>query len=317
MMQHHRRQILISALCLNGLLRKLEHILFSFYALCNAIGITLAKLSNGALPAARRLGRANSGTQLHHRLVEIASRLQIHEFPGKPRQSLHRSSRADLTTGRPQPCHHPNHVPIHRGDAAPKRDACNGAGRVLPHPVDVPKPVHIARQHPGVFFHDGLGAGMKQRRASVVAQARPQSVDLLELRVGEIRDRRKLLHPRVEVRNDGSHLCLLEHHFRNPNAVRRGSRVVLGRERERRGSERRGAPGECAMISRVPIEERSPEFFPFFFREGRQKDGFRRLRVLFGVDGLGIILRLVRLLRGGREGVNSATRWSGTTRGRS
>ena len=119
-------------------------------------------------------------------------------------------------------------------------DREHGARRVEPHPGHGQGRLQRAREASAVPLEDVPGAPVQVAGAVVVAEARPAGQDLLLGRRGQRRQVGERLQERLVIGDRGLHRRLLEHHLRDPDAVRVA----------------RAPPGKVAPVASIPVEER-------------------------------------------------------------
>ena len=127
-----------------------------------------------------------------------------------------------------------------------------------------------------VLAHDRFGRPLKIARPLVVAETFPEFQDVVGIGGSQRRDVRKCAHPTFPIWDDGFHLGLLEHDFRDPNGVGiaratpREVAGVFGEPGQKWGDQRFGrAPGNRnrrrilrCISSRLEATNRSATFTP-------------------------------------------------------
>ena len=120
------------------------------------------------------------------------------------------------------------------------RNRADGSCRVAPDARELQQRLEVERHDAAVFRHDDLGGLLEIARAAVVSEPLPELHELVVRAGCECGDVGERLEEALEIRQHGRDTRLLQHDFRNPDAVRR----------------RLFAPRQHARDGRVPGEQR-------------------------------------------------------------
>src|SRR6185369_14606578 len=190
------------------------------------------------LTAQRRLGAANRGAEVHHRLREIA---------GTVRRSHGEDEVADLGLGRGgksvQPGDDAGDVGVDYRDALGEGNRGDGRSGVLAEARQGPK-LGRARWEVPVLRHLS-GAGDEVAGAGVIAKSGPLGENVLIAPRGQRIDRRPARDESLEPGNYRGDGGLLEHHFAQPHAI--GIRLRRARF---------GPPWQAPEVIHIMLHER-------------------------------------------------------------
>ena len=184
---------------------------------------SLAMHGDRADQATRRGRRAQRRAELHEALVEIARRgglgQRLHQRAGALPQRLHPRGRLDVVLDREHPREHPRDVAVDQRRALIERDRRDRARRVRADPGYPAELGRTPRQLAAPRLPNGARAGPQVPRPRVVAEPAPGSEHVVERCGGEHRNRRKLRHPALPVRDHRRHPRLLQHDLADPDRV--------------------------------------------------------------------------------------------------
>ncbi len=180
-----------------------------------------APSGNGALLAARRFRRAQRRAQFHHGLVPVAGRFSREQFLRLGFQA--RAIAPEREDRRaPRRCAPARAPRFRRGRRAALRTRCS----TRPRPCSVrcpaaPAPVRNPRGNLPAMTRDNFLRGTLQvSRAAVIPEAGPAAQHGLGLRARQRLHRGKFFKESLVIRNHRGYARLLQHDFREPDAVR-------------------------------------------------------------------------------------------------
>ncbi len=142
-----------------------------------------------------------------------------------------------------RPAKHPRDIGVDRRYGVFIRKTRDRAGRVSPYAGKLPKRIRLVRNNSVMLPDDHPRQPVQVGRAPVVPESLPGLANLSGARPGEIVQGGEPREEAGEVLSDPSHLGLLQHHFRNENAI-----GVAG-----------SAPGELAAFPAEPGQQTAPE----------------------------------------------------------
>ena len=214
-------------------------LLFCFTERCQRTGCT----------ARCAIRAADHGAEVHQRLVEITRAVRRNEGCSQLFQRLCSRRDVDRSVVSGDAAEDAQYIAIYSGDAFAKCDGGDGACGVR---ADAREREQIAVafwQESVVFSEQDLRRFTKMVGTGIIAEPFPELVEPVFTDVCEICNLRQFCDKTCVVRDDGLHLCLLEHDLREPNVIRR--RIF--------------APGQQAAIFVVPAEH------PVCERRSRQR----------------------------------------------
>ena len=185
--------------------------------------------------------RAEGRAEVHHRLREVAGALLRCQRVGAFADLGlgFRQRRFDVEEAR----HHAFDIAVDDCRRLAEGDGGDRGGRVGADAGEPLKPFCFLGKFSSVFGGYGAGAGMHVARAGIVAEPRPGLHHLFLRRCRQRLDRRPALQKARKIRPDGCHRRLLQHDFRQPDAVGIGA-LTLAR-----------TPGQHPRMGIVPGQQ--------------------------------------------------------------
>ena len=183
-----------------------------------------AELRERTHETARAGRRAQRRAELHQTLVEIAGRRIGRECidelaRARPQRTL-ASRRLDVIGDPVDTCEHARDIAVDERRTFAKGDRCDRARRVGPDARHGTQLARAARQLACPVARHGLRTRVQISRARVVPEPRPRGENIIERRLRERADRRKLRHPAFPVRDHRLDARLLQHDLADPDRVR-------------------------------------------------------------------------------------------------
>mmetsp|Transcript_8479 Transcript_8479/g.18618 ORF Transcript_8479/g.18618 Transcript_8479/m.18618 type:complete len:397 (+) Transcript_8479:2094-3284(+) len=201
-------------------------------------------LPDGTHVAGRRGRLAQSGAQLHQRLVEAGRVRSGHQLRRRlPAELL--QARAQLQLNREEAREDSHDVAVDKGLRLAKCYRRNRASCIGPNAWDAQQIRQGPRHRPSEVGLYLLGALEQHLAAPVVAQARPQLVHFIRSCRREGRHGWERCHPAVPIGNHRLDAGLLQHNLADPRAI--GTRGNVGRI---------SSPWKLAPVSCVPCQQR-------------------------------------------------------------
>ena len=193
--------------------------------------------------AGRPARRADRRAEIHHRLREVARPRLRHQLLDDLVDRRLRLGQRRLD--RLQPRDHPLDIAVDDRGRPAMGDRRDGGRRVAADAGQLEQAFDRVGEPPAMFAGDDVGAFLEVAGARIVAEAGPCLHDVVGFGAGERRDIRPARDEGAEIRLHRLDRRLLQHDFREPDAVG-------VRPRRRR---RRHAPGQVAMVAVVPGEQ--------------------------------------------------------------
>lgn len=212
--------------------------------------------ADGAGEAEGSAGPADAGAEFHHGLVEIAGMGGVEEGLGEGPEGRGGGGGIAVEGGIGEEAgKEADDVAVDHSDGEAAGDAADGGGGVG---ADSGQAGPVFRSDGGGGAGgEGLGEGVEEAGAAVIAEALPGFEDFLRRGGGEGGKVGEALHPAGEVGENGGDLGLLKHEFGDHGGVEGGV----------------GAPGEGALFGPIPGEEIRGEGGR---SKGRRREGGRR-----------------------------------------
>ena len=178
----------------------------------------LAKRRQRTTPTVRPASGADHRPQVHQSL-RVVDQVRRRGALGRQRGfGMHPEPRQRCAAGRvalhsKHPAQHALHVAIQNGSPLAEGEHRDGRCRRAPHTGQGLQPLGRLRKGTARLCH--LARRRVQiARPTVVAQPRPQAHHLLGIGCRQVVHRGESAQEGLEIRNDGGHLRLLQHHFR-------------------------------------------------------------------------------------------------------
>ena len=183
----------------------------------------LTKRRQRTAPTVRPASGADHRPQVHQPLRVVD---QVRRRSALGRQlgfGMRPQPRQRCTAGRvalhsKHPAQHTLHVAIQNGSPLAEGEHRDGRCRRAPHTGQGLQPLGRLRKGAARLRHPARRR-VQIARATVVAQTRPQAHHLLGIGCRQVVHRGEGAQEGLEIRDDGGHLRLLQHHFRQPDAI--------------------------------------------------------------------------------------------------
>ena len=198
-----------------------------------------AEAGDGTFGAGGSAWRADSGAEFHHGLIPRAGGARDEQMLGFGIEMTPASGPADVAANGAETGENASDVAVEDSERSAVGDAENGGSGVAADAGESERGFLRSRKFTGVEADDFFCCAMEIARAGVIAEAGPGFEDGRFGSASESADGGKSGEETLVVGEDGGDAGLLEHDFRNPDAV-----GVAG-----------GAPGESALVGVEPGEK--------------------------------------------------------------
>ena len=233
-----------------------------------------------AIAAARRLRRANDFAEFHQRLVPIAGRFAREQASARCRASCCQRARfAQIAANRAEAREDARDVAVEHGERHVIGNAQHRGGGVSADAGQRERLFERSREIFRVARDDFCAARVQIPRAAVVAEAGPQFQDFCSRRACASDSTLGSLRGNDGSREHGGDARLLQHDFRDPDAIGIAA----------------GAPGKIAAMRAEPAEQARWKFCV------RAESGFHSATALRAIRGQKISPFVVRAQRLARE----------------
>ena len=194
--------------------------------------------------------RTDARAQIHQRLIEVAWSLRVDQFPHDRFKNFPAGWFGDVGIDFEQPAHDAHDVSVDCRLRYLESDAGDGACCIRSDALQLSDFLRILRENTIVIGDDLLRRFLHVLDTRIITQPFPRLQDRVFRRCRQRCDVREFIQEIMIIRDDRIHPCLLQHDFRNPDAV----------------GIARPAPRQIAFLFVVPVQQRFAESLYFLGR---------------------------------------------------